>query len=147
MKKNKTELKTNPFVSTLTILFGIIAVILVLTLLVDSLFPSPGTRMGLRMNFQVFAGLLLLNVFITTINSILLAFLLYTYVSVYRQVKSTFSLGLIVTAGALFAHSLTSNPLLQVFFGFRGSGLGPFTIIPSLFTLVAAGVLIYLSRK
>jgi hypothetical protein len=72
-----------------------------------------------------------LNMILTTVNALLLIYLLYNYLSIYLQVKSKFSLGLIVIASALFAHSISANPVISQLFGFRGSAL----------------VLVYLSRQ
>ena len=100
-----------------------------------------GGILGFRELFQ------LINFLLTSVNILLLAYLLYNYVSVYLQVKSNFSLGLIVLASALLAHSISANPVIAMLFGFRGTGLGPFTIIPSFFTLIAAIVLVHLSKQ
>jgi len=132
---------------------GIVAILVLAivfsTLFVDTLTPTVKFKHGrgiiealeFRENFQF------MNLLLTTMNGILLIYLLYNYVSIYLRLHSNFSLGLIIIASALLAHSISANPLIAQLFGFRGSGLGPFTIIPSFFTLIAALVLIYLSRQ
>jgi hypothetical protein len=47
----------------------------------------------------------------------------------------------------LLLYALSSNPLLQWVFGFRAFGLGPFAMLPDLFTFVALAVLLYLTFR
>jgi len=96
---------------------------------------------------ELLPNLLLAKTIITSINTILLSILLATYVQVYRKTESQFSLGLIIFTITLLLYALTSNPLLHGFVGFRVSGLGPFTILPDLFTCVASAILLHLSRQ
>lgn len=137
--KNKTK---NPMTITLTVIaFVIIATILMVSMI--NYYYTPGQRKSMMINEE-------LNFFktiISTINSFLLIYLIYNYATIYSELKSNFSLGLIAMASALFAQSLTANPLLTQIFGFRGAGLGPFTIIPSIFTLIATIILIYLLKE
>lgn len=84
---------------------------------------------------------------LSTVNSILLLILLVTYVDIYRKTGSEFSLGLIIFSVALLLYSFSSNPLIHMFAGFKGSGLGPFTMLPDLFTCIAAATLLYISRQ
>lgn len=84
---------------------------------------------------------------VSTINVTLLVFLLLTYISIYRKTRSEFTLGLIIFSMVLFFYALSSNPLLQWSFGFRAFGLGPFAMLPDLFTFIALSVLLYLTVK
>jgi len=91
--------------------------------------------------------LLLAKTILSSLNFILLTILLVTYIGVYRKTGSEFSIGLIVFSIALLLYSITSNPLIHGLAGFRGSGLGPFTMLPDIFTCVASAILLYLSRQ
>jgi hypothetical protein len=84
---------------------------------------------------------------ISIVNVTLLAALLYVYTKIYGDVKSKFTLGLIIMQLALLVYALTSNPLLQVLFGFRAEGLGPFAMLPDLFASVGLSILLYLSLE
>ncbi len=84
---------------------------------------------------------------ISTINATLLIFLLITYIDIYTKTKSEFTIGLIIFSMVLLLYALASNPLIQWTFGFRAFGLGPFAMLPDLFTCVALVVLLYLSVK
>ncbi|HRZ18788.1 MAG TPA: hypothetical protein P5136_01910 [Methanofastidiosum sp.] len=89
---------------------------------------------------QVKYALSLINIFL-----ILVVFVLYA--NIYRKTKSPFSLGLSIFSLAFLLDILTSSPLFQAMCGFRSSGLGPFLIVPDLFTTVALAILVYLTTK
>ena len=88
-----------------------------------------------------------LNTVISSINVTLLIFLLTTYLGIYRKVKSEFTIGLIIFSMVLLFYALASNPMVHWAFGFRAFGLGPFAMLPNLFTCVALAVLLYLTVK
>ena len=94
-----------------------------------------------------FPFLLLAKSILSSVNAILLMILLAVYIGIYRKTGSEFSIGLIIFSIALLLYSLTSNPLIQRLAGFRGSGLGPFMMLPDLFTCIASAILLYLSRQ
>jgi len=137
----------NALLYTAGVLIATFVFIFVLSFLLNMIFPD-GRMLGRSFEFREFMeDFLMVKTFISVVNAVLLIYLIYSYVSFYNEIKSQFSLGLIVMALALFAYTISDNPLFQMFFGLRGAGLGPFNIIPSMFTLIAVLVLIYLSRK
>jgi hypothetical protein len=84
---------------------------------------------------------------VSTINVTLLIFLFFTYAGLYAKTRSEFTIGLMIFSAVLLLHALTSNPVVVWFFGFGAFGLGPFALLPDLFTLGALAVLLYLSIK
>ncbi|MGD9131643.1 MAG: hypothetical protein PVH73_08755 [Candidatus Bathyarchaeota archaeon] len=84
---------------------------------------------------------------LSSINATLLVLLLATYVDMYRKIQSEFTFGLIVFSMILLFYALSSNPLLQWLFGYRAFGLGPFAMLPDMFTTFALAVLLYLTMK
>jgi heme/copper-type cytochrome/quinol oxidase subunit 2 len=84
---------------------------------------------------------------ISTMNVTLLVFLLLTYVSIYLRTRSEFTIGLIIFSAIFLLNVLASNPMVMWICGYRPSGLGPFAMLPDLFTFVALVVLLYLSVK
>jgi hypothetical protein len=83
----------------------------------------------------------------STINVTLSVFLLLTYLSIYRKTRSEFTIGLTIFSLVFLLNALASNPLVIWSFGFRPLGLGPFALLPDLFTFGALAVLLYLSFK
>ena len=84
---------------------------------------------------------------VSTINVTLLVFLFLTYISIYWKTRSEFTIGLIIFSMVLLLNALVSNPIVMWIFGFRPFGLGPFALLPDLFTFAALVVLLYLSIK
>lgn len=84
---------------------------------------------------------------LSTINVTLLIILLAVYVNIYRKMQSEFTVGLIIFTVVLLFNAIVSNPLLQQAFGFMAFGLGPFEMLPDLFTLAAVAVLLYITVK
>lgn len=84
---------------------------------------------------------------VSTINIALLLILLITYSDMYVKTKSEFLIGLMIFSVVLLLNALTSNPLITQIFGFRAAGLGPFALLPDLFTFVALVILLYITFK
>jgi hypothetical protein len=87
------------------------------------------------------------NTVVSSVNVTLSAFLLITYIGIYRKTRSEFTIGLIIFSLVFLLNALASNPLVIWAFGYRPIGLGPFALLPDLFTFVALAVLLYLSLK
>jgi hypothetical protein len=84
---------------------------------------------------------------VSTVNVTLSILLLLIYVSIYRKTRSEFTIGLIIIIILFLLSALASNPLVVQASGFLPFGLGPFAMLPDLFTLGALAVLLYLSIK
>jgi hypothetical protein len=82
---------------------------------------------------------------VSTVNMALAIVLLLIYVSIYRKTGSEFTIGLIIFSTVLLLHAIVSIPLVHHAFGYGGAGLGPFALLPDLFTFGALVVLLYLS--
>jgi hypothetical protein len=84
---------------------------------------------------------------VSTINVLLSIVLLLIYVSIYRKTRSEFTIGLTVFSAVFLLNALASSPIFRGAFGYRPFGLGPFTMLPDLFTFGALLVLLYLSVR
>ena len=89
----------------------------------------------------------ILKTVFSTLNVTLLVFLLMTYLLMYIREKLEFTLWLAIISTALLLNALTSNPFVQWIFGFRAFGLGPFAMLPDIFTLIVLTILLYLTMK
>ena len=70
------------------------------------------------------------------------------HIWVYQETGTRFSLGLVIFSVALILYTLASNPLMYRVVGFKLFGrLDPLLIIPDIFMVVAAAILLYLSRQ
>ncbi len=84
---------------------------------------------------------------LSTLNATLLVFLLALYVDIYAKQKVEFTLWLAIFCSVLLLNALASNPIVQWVFGFQPFGMGPFAMLPNVFTTVALGILLYLTLK
>jgi hypothetical protein len=131
--------------------FAIMLVVVALSAMIGFLFgtllvPPPGRAPPLPPREEMMF-LTSLKTMTSFVNMVISLPLLITYVKLYRELHSRFTLGLIVVILVLFFHAITSNPLLHNFFGYYALGLGPFTILPDAFATVALLVLFYLSLE
>jgi len=86
---------------------------------------------------------------ITAANIVLVLIVLYYVVLAYREVKSNFTLGLIVFSLALLVNTLFRCPFISKFITYKGGicVYTPLDIISASFEFVALLVLIYLVRE
>ncbi len=103
-------------------------------------FTAGHHQMMLDENYVQLAAIL------STVNILLLVYLLAKYLKTYHLSKSNFTRGLVLVVVTLLAHAITSNPLFFSNLGF-GAMSGPFVFIPSIFTLFTSIVLIYLVHQ
>lgn len=88
-----------------------------------------------------------IKMLISTANTLLLISLAVIYIDIYRRTGSEFTVGLIIFSLVLLFYSLTENPFFHQLFGFRAFGLGPFAMLPDVFTFVALVILLYLTVR
>jgi len=84
---------------------------------------------------------------VSTINIVLLVSLLIIYADIYVKTRAEFTIGLMIFSAALLLYAIASNPMVVSIFGFRMFGLGPFALLPDLFTFAALMALLYLSVR
>jgi hypothetical protein len=106
--------------------------------------PHPQPPFSVRGDIELFYTV---KTVVSTINVALSAFLLAAYISLYNKTRSEFTIGLTIFSAVFLLNALASNPLVTWAFGFRLFGLGPFAMLPDLFTLTALAVLLYLTVK
>ena len=105
--------------------------------------PPPSGRPN-RYDIQLFYQV---ETVVSAVNVTLSIILLLMYVSIYRKTRSEFTIGLMIFSAVVLLQAFVSFPLLHQAFGFYPSGLGPFAMLPDLFTCAALGVLLYLTFK
>ncbi|KXB03611.1 hypothetical protein AKJ47_01930 [candidate division MSBL1 archaeon SCGC-AAA261G05] len=89
-----------------------------------------------------------MKTFVTTFNAVIIGVLLANYISIYREIRSKFTLSLIVFSVALLLFAVSSNPLIPFFLNFHpGPILGIFTFLPNIFASIAVLMLLYLSYE
>jgi hypothetical protein len=135
------------------LILGTLIVVTVLAVILaasTSWFPRPPFEPRERPPFNIRGDIELfytVETVVSTVNVTLSIFLLFIYVNIYQKTRSEFTIGLIIFSAVLLLHALVSIPLVFRAFGFYAFGLGPFEMLPDLFTFVALAVLLYLSVK
>lgn len=84
---------------------------------------------------------------VSMVNILLILVLIGLYYRIYLEVRSRFTLGLVLLILVLLLYAITSNPLIHIMFGYYPFGLGPFTVIPDIFAAFALLVLLYLTLE
>jgi hypothetical protein len=103
--------------------------------------PPPPTTF-IRGDYELFYTL---QTVVSVVNTTLSLILLLVYINIYRKTQSEFTIGLIIFSLVLLLQAFVSIPLLHRAFGFYEFGLGPFVLLPDLFTCLALAVLLYLT--
>jgi hypothetical protein len=84
---------------------------------------------------------------LSTINIVLTAVLIGSYISIYLKTKSEFTIGLLLFASFLLIKDIAWSPFIIGALGFGIFGLGPFAFLPDFFEMAALLVLFYLNVK
>jgi hypothetical protein len=137
----------------ISVILAILVVVAVLTVIwatSTSLFPRFSWRPRPPPQYEIPGDIeffYTVNAVVSTINVTLAIILFALYAGIYRKTRSEFTIGLIVFSVVFLLNALASNPLLVWAFGFQPYGLGPFALLPGLFTFGALVVLLYLSLR
>jgi len=93
------------------------------------------------------ADLVLAKVFFTTLNFALLLALAGVYTRLYRDLPNKYTRSLLVLSSVLLLYAFTSNPIVQVVFGFHPRpDIGVFGFLPDIFVGLAIVILLYQSQ-
>lgn len=138
-------------------IFAIVSIALLLSIFAQSSFSragifSPandqqGGGMNMRHEGRDMEVYYTIQTALSFVNMFLSILLLGVYVDTYRRIRSEFSLSLAIVSIVLFSYALSSNPLLHSALGFGGFGLGPFAMMPELFSCIALLILVYISLR
>jgi hypothetical protein len=82
-----------------------------------------------------------------TVNLVISLILIAMFVDLYRKIKTAFTLGLVLVMAAFFLYTLMELPMVPGAFGFTPFGLGPFLLIPHIFTTAALSILLIINLK
>ena len=135
----------------LTVLLPVVVIAIVVAVvglvLASLILPPPETAPPpiLLPDRMIMDFFLKVKTMISLVNIVFIISLMLIYRGIYRQVKSQFTMGLIVVMLVLLMYALTSNPLIQILFGYQAQGLGPFAMIPDIFATFGLGLLLYIS--
>jgi hypothetical protein len=118
----------------------IVAAALLSFMLFDSLVPFRRGMPGMMMDMFALLG---------SLSFLIIAFsiiLIYTYLKDYLELRSSFTLALLLAIVSFLMFGISSNPMVQSFFGAYGRP-GFFIFMPYLFAALALGILAWVSNK
>ncbi len=95
---------------------------------------------------ELMQNLFLVHIALSSAMILLSLYLMFIYLKDYLQLKSKFTLGLLIAVFSFMLFAISTNPALHVFLGVYGSR-GLFTLIPYLFATIALAVLVWVSSK
>ncbi len=84
---------------------------------------------------------------LSTVNIAILSILTASYVMLYRNTRSQFTLGLLIFSAVFLMKDVASSPFVIGAARYTLSGLGPFALIEPLLEFMALSVLLYLNLE
>jgi hypothetical protein len=88
-----------------------------------------------------------MKVYFTTVNLVVLFALVAIYVDLYRNLPNKYTRSLLLLSLSLLLYAFSSNPFVQILFGFRPyPNVGVFGFISDVFVGVAIVILLYQSQ-
>lgn len=85
---------------------------------------------------------MLMKVFLTSLNIVLLLGLTVNYLRIYSDMKTPLSRSLLMFSTALLLYAVSSSPLIHALMGFQIISIGPFTFLPDIFVTVASVIIL-----
>jgi hypothetical protein len=85
---------------------------------------------------------MLVKVFLTSLNIILLLGLTANYLKIYSSMKTPLSRSLLMFSTALLLYAVSSSPLIHVMLNFEIISIGPFTFLPDIFVTIATAIIL-----
>jgi len=91
-------------------------------------------------NYMMFVNIITLSMLLLSI------YLIFIYLKDYLELKSKFTLGILLAVVSFMLFAITSNPTLHQFFGIYGK-TGVFMLIPYIFATISLAILAWISSK
>jgi len=127
--------------------FTLLAVLLCIGIffVADMLTPFRGLESREEFRAVQESQFLLMNS-ISTLMFFISIYLVFIYMKDYLQLRSRFTLGILLAVISFMLFSISSNPLLHMMLGIFGKQ-GVFELIPMVFATISLGILAWVSSK
>lgn len=127
--------------------FTLLAVVLCIGIffVADALAPFKGLESRRELEAVKQSSLYIMSS-ISSIMFLISAYLVFIYLKDYLELRSRFTLGILLAVISFMLFAISSNPLLHVMFGIFGKQ-GLFAIIPMAFATISLGILAWVSSK
>ena len=138
-KENNTAVKAA--VGTLIILILAMAIFFIINMAIP--FRDFGSRGEVR---EIMMHSMMITSLISSIMLVLSIYMIYIYLKNYLELKSKFTLGILLAVISFMFFALTSNPMFHMIFGMFGKD-GIFTLIPLMFATISLAILAWISSR
>ncbi len=144
-KAEKKEKRNNYSFKAAGFTLVIVAFCIGIFFLANMLTPFQGLedREDLR---EIMASYMYIDMALSTIMLIISIFLIFVYLKDYLELRSSFTLGVLLAVISFMLFAISANPLLHMLFGVFGRP-GLFSIIPPLFATVSLAILAWVSSR
>jgi len=138
-KQNNTAIKAAA--GTLIILTISMAIFFFVNLAIP--FRDFGSRDEVR---EIMMHSMIISSVISSLMLVLSIYLIYVYLKNYLELKSKFTIGILLAVISFMFFALTSNPVFHMIFGLFGKD-GIFNLIPLLFATISLAILAWISSR
>lgn len=141
--KNDNPKSTAPKAALGTVLIVVFSIGIFLA--ADALFPFRGLG-DRREVMEVMQSFFTITTILSSAMFLVSVYLLYIYLKDYLELRSGFTLGILIAVVSFLLFSITSNPILHMVFGIFGKE-GIFSIIPMVFATLSLAILAWVSSR
>lgn len=91
-------------------------------------------------NYMMFGNIITLSMLLLSV------YLIFIYLKDYLELKSSFTLGVLLAVISFMLFAVTSNPMFHQFLGIYGK-TGVFMLVPYIFATISLAILAWISSK
>ncbi|MFH1106487.1 MAG: hypothetical protein V1787_01180 [Candidatus Micrarchaeota archaeon] len=144
--KNRRITANSSDASVKALVYTAAALVLALLLLYFSSQMIP--RRGMMVLWEYARDYFTFQLLLSSVNIALILYLFYIYAKDYLELRSNFTVGLMLSLASMLLYALTSSPFVHAWFGGpMGMGPGLFNLIPMAFSTLALVVLAKISAE
>lgn len=95
---------------------------------------------------EIMQSYFLITAMLSSIMLVIAIYLVFTYLKDYLELKSSFTLGILLAVVSFMLFAITANPFLHMVLGIFGDP-GLFSIIPLVFATISLAILAWVSSR
>ncbi|MBU0527418.1 hypothetical protein KKE92_02970 [Candidatus Micrarchaeota archaeon] len=141
MRKKENNITLKAIIGTMLAVFLSISIFIVVDFVVP--FRQLGPRDG---PMELANDIFLAHTAISFLMIALSVYLLFTYLKDYLELKSRFTIGVLLAVFSFMLFAIAANPPLHMFLGVYG-GRGLFQLVPYVFATIALAILVWVSSR
>jgi len=139
--KKGNNMSVKAAIGTLIILVLAMAIFFIINMAMP--FRDFGSREEVR---EIMMHSMMITSLTSSVMLVLSIYMIYIYLKNYLELKSKFTLGILLAVISFMFFALTSNPMFHMIFGMFGKD-GIFTLIPLVFATISLAILAWISSR